>query len=294
MTEESPRMKPRVAILAASLAVAGITFGALPAAAQSNAPAVPQASPPASLQQQIGLTDFTVAYASPGVKGRKIFGDLVPFDQVWRTGANGVTTLEASRDFKLGGKNVPAGKYALHTIPGKSSWTVILNSEVNAWGSYSYDQKKDVVRIQVKPETMAASRERMTFLFSDTTDDGAKLDLEWEKVRVRIPIEVDTKGHVLAGIESAVNDAWRPHFTSARYLLESDGDMKKALEYANASISIKPTWWNHWIKAQILGKSGQKAEAVKVAEQAKALGKGDRTFESFFAPRIEAAVKGWK
>ncbi len=286
-------MKPRVAILAASLAVAGISFGALPAAAQ-NAPAVPQASPTARVEQQIGVTDFAVAYASPGVKGRKILGDLVPFDKVWRTGANGVTTLKASRDFKFGGKAVPAGTYAVHTIPGKASWTVILNSDVNAWGSYSYDQKKDVVRIQVKPEALATSRERMTFLFSDTTDDSAKLDLEWEKVRVRIPIEVDTKAHVLAGIESAVNEAWRPHFTSARYLLETDGDMKKALEYADASIAIKPTWWNHWIKAQILAKTGQKAEAVKVADQAKTLGKGDRTFESFFAPQIEAAVKGWK
>ncbi|MGA9524105.1 MAG: DUF2911 domain-containing protein, partial [Myxococcaceae bacterium] len=247
-------MKPRVAILAASLAVAGISFSALPAAAQ-NAPAVPQSSPSARVEQQIGLTKVAVAYSSPGVKDRKIFGGLVPFDKVWRTGANGVTTFESSRDFKFGGKEVPAGTYALHTIPGKSSWTVILNSDVNAWGSYSYDQKKDVIRIQVKPETMPALRERMTFLFSDATDNGAKLDFEWEKVRVRIPVEVDTNAHVLAGIESALNDAWRPHFTSARWLLESNGDLKKALEYADASIAIKPTWWNHWIKAQILGKT---------------------------------------
>lgn len=261
--------------------------------AQAAGPAVPTPSPKARTDQTVGITDFSIEYSSPGVKGRKIWGALVPFDKPWRAGANAATKLTASRDFSFGDKKVPAGSYSLYTIPGQATWTFYLSTDMGV-AQFARDEKKDVASVQVKPTTMPALRERLVYIFSDTTDTSTNLDLEWEKLRLRIPIKVDTSTMVNAEITKALDDAWRPHFTAARYLLDANGDLGKALEYVNTSISIKPTWWNYWVKALILGKTGKKADAVAAAEQAKTLGKDDDTFKAVFAPQVEAAIKGWK
>jgi hypothetical protein len=259
----------------------------------AQAPELPAPSPLARVEQRVGVTDFSVEYSSPGVKGRTIWGELVPYNELWRTGANAATKLEASTAFNFGGKNVAAGKYALYTIPGKDSWTVILNSKHDAGGTRGYDEKKDVARITVKPEA-APPRERMTFIFSNTTDDATRLDLEWEKLRLSIPITVETKEIALANVDKALGDAWRPHFTSARWLLDNNGDLDKALAYIDTSIQIKPTWWNNWVRAQVLAKQGQRGEAVAAAEKAQALGKGDEIFEGFFKDSVAKAIAEWK
>ena len=254
---------------------------------------LPQPSPKARVEQRVGLTDFAVDYSSPSVKGRKIWGELVPFDRPWRTGANAATKLTASRDFVFAGKPVPAGSYALYTIPGKTSWTVVLNSSTDAWGNDGFDAKKDLLRVTLKPEAIHG-RERLTFLFSATTDSNARLELEWEKVRIAIPIQVDTKTQALANLEKAVDDAWRPHFAAARYLLDNGGDLDKALGYVQQSIAIKSTWWNNWIQAQLLAKKGRTAEAVAAADKTLQLGAADKTFESFFKPEVDKSLAGWK
>jgi hypothetical protein len=262
-------------------------------AAQQAGPELPQPSPKARVEQRVGLTDFSIDYSSPGVKGRKIWGTLVPFDRPWRTGANAATKLTASRDFTFGGKPVPAGSYALYTIPGKTTWHVALNTSTDAWGNDGFDAKKDVVRVSVTPQPIKG-RERLTFLISDTTDDGARIDIEWEKLRVSIPVTVATKQEVLASIDKALDDAWRPHFASARYLLENGGDMAKALGYIDQSIAIKPTWWNHWVRAQILAKQNRSQDAVATGEKAMQLGTGDRVYEGFFKEEIAKSVAAWK
>ena len=253
---------------------------------------VPQPSPAATVKQRVGLTDFTVEYSAPGVKGRQIWGALVPLNEPWRAGANAATKLTASRDFKFGDKAVKAGTYALYAIPGKDSWQLVLNSSSDNWGTYGLDKAKDVASITVKPEAIP-HRERVTYLFTDTTDDGARLDLEWEKVRVSAPLKVDTKAQVMANLDRARAGAWRPHFTAARYALENGGDLNGALKDVQTSIAIKPTWWNNWVHAQILGKQGNKKEAVKAAGRAMELGKGDNTFESFFKPQVQQASAEW-
>lgn len=263
---------------------------ALPAAAQT----IPQPSPRARVEQTVGVTDFAVDYSSPAAKGRKIWGDLVPMDRVWRTGANQATKFTASRDFKFGDKMVPAGTYGLFTIPGEKKWTVILNSDVNAWGSYSYESSKDAARIEVAAEALPEPRERMTFIFSNVTDTSAALDLEWEKLRIRIPLAVDTPAQVEKSIASTLDDAWRPHFVAARYLLDTGGDMNRALDYVGKSIAIKPTWWNQWVKAQILFKQNKKKDAGKAAKEAANLGKGDTVFEKYFAAQVQKAAQDWK
>jgi hypothetical protein len=253
---------------------------------------LPQPSPKARVEQRVGLTDFAVDYSSPGVKKRPIWGTLVPYDKPWRTGANSATTIKASKDFTFGDKKVPAGTYGLYTIPSKGAWTVALSSQTDAPGG-AFDPAKDVARISVKA-TPIKMRERLTFTFAATSDDATRLELEWEKVRISIPIAVDTKAQALANIDKAVDDAWRPHFNAARYLLESGGDVDKAMSYADASIGVKPTWWNTWVKAQLLAKKGNVPEAIAAGEKAQTLGQGDRVFEGFFKADVAKAVGGWK
>ena len=277
------------AILGAWSAVCGMGV----AGAQS-VPELPQASPKARVEQRVGLTDFAVTYSSPGVKGRTIWGELVPYGELWRSGANAATTLHASRDFTFGGVRVPAGTYALYTIPGKlDEWAVVLNSNATASGTRGYDEKKNVARVKVKPAAVPF-RERLTYVFADTTDDGTRLDLEWEKVRVSVPITVDTRAAATANIDTALADAWRPHINAARYLLESGGDLGKALGYADASIAIKPTWSNNWVKAQILAKQGKRTDAVAAAERAQQLGAADPVYKEFFQSQVESAIAEWK
>jgi hypothetical protein len=254
---------------------------------------VPQPSPKARVEQRVGVTDFSVEYSSPAVRGRKIWGELVPYGQLWRTGANASTKLTASRDFSFGDQAVTAGTYALFTLPGESSWTVILNRNTALNGTNGYDAKDDVARVTVKPQT-AAPRERLTFLFSATAEDASRLDLEWDSLRVSVPIKVDTAGQVRAAMDKTLADAWRPHYTAGRYLLDSGGDLDMALQYLDTSIAVKGTWWNHWYRAQVLAKKNRPAEAAAAAEKAQQLGAGDNIFEQFFKDDVQKAVAGWK
>ena len=271
-----------------SLAAALLTTGAYAQTAEIPAP-----SPKAKVDQRVGLTDFSVDYSSPGVKGRKIWGALVPLGEMWRTGANAPTKLTASKDFTFGDKAVPAGTYVLLTIPGASSWTVLLNKNLGVQGTNGYDPKDDVARVDVTPSS-AGPRERLTFLFSDTSDEATRLDLEWESLRVSVPIKVDTKAQVRAGIDKSLADAWRPHFAAGRYLYDSGGDLDTALQYLDTSIAIQPTWWNNWIKTQVLAKKGRTADAIAAAQKAQDLGKNDETFQNNFKANVDKAIADWK
>jgi len=271
-----------------SLAAALLTTGAYAQTAEIPAP-----SPKAKVDQRVGLTDFSVDYSSPGVKGRKIWGALVPLGEMWRTGANAPTKLTASKDFTFGDKAVPAGTYVLLTIPGASSWTVLLNKNLGVQGTNGYDPKDDVARVDVTPSS-AGPRERLTFLFSDTSDEATRLDLEWESLRVSVPIKVDTKAQVRAGIDKSLADAWRPHFAAGRYLYDSGGDLDTALQYLDTSIAIQPTWWNNWIKAQVLAKKGRSADAIAAAQKAQDLGKNDETYQNNFKANVDKAIADWK
>lgn len=275
-----------------------LSFLAISAAAAlgSSVPAqtleVPAPSTKARVEQRVGITDLSVDYSSPAVRGRKIWGGLVPYDQIWRTGANASTKLTASRDFTFGGTAVPKGTYSVFTIPGASSWTVILNKNADA-SADAYDQKDDAARVTVSPES-SGPRERMTFVFSDTSDDATRLDLEWAGLRVSVPIRVDTAGQVMSGIDKTLGDAWRPHYQAGRYLVENNGDLDKALQYLDTSIGIKSTWWNNWWRAQALAKKGRTGDAIAAGEKALQIGKGDDTFEKFFKADVQKTVDGWK
>jgi len=279
-------------IQARTLGIIAVAVAAgVPALAQSIE--VPAPSLHAKVEQRVGITDISVDYSSPAMRGRKIFGGLVPYDKIWRTGANASTKLTSSRDFTFGDTLVPKGTYSLLTIPGTSSWTVILSKNLDSTTGADYDQKDDAARATVNPQACPA-RERMTFLFSDTTESTSRLDLEWDTLRVSVPIKVDTQAQVLAGIDEALADAWRPYYQAGRYLVESGGNVDAALGYLDTSIGIKSVWWNNWWRAQALAKKGKTSEAIAAGQKALELGKGNDTFEQFFRADVQKTIDGWK
>ena len=253
---------------------------------------LPQPSPSASVRQTVGLTDITIDYSAPGVKGREIFGSLVPYNELWRTGANMATKITFSTDISISGNNVPAGSYAIFTIPGESEWTFILNKNYNQGGTGNYKQEEDQLRIKVKPEA-CEFRERMAFQIVDFDDKGGSISLEWSKTRIRVPFTVETDKIAMKNIENALNGTWRNYASSARHLLEHDGDLTKALEYINMAEKLHADYWYiTWIKAQILYKKGEKKSGIEYAKKAKEQGDKDQNF--FWKSQVEQALKEWK
>ena len=248
---------------------------------------LPRPSPFAKVSQDVGLTQITVDYSSPAVKGRKIWGALVPFDKMWRTGANQATKISFSKDVTLVDKAVPAGTYALFTIPTKTGeWTLILNKNPEQSGTArDYKPDLDLVRVKVLAKP-APHRERLAFLFSDFTDDKASLDLEWEKLRVSIPIKVNTAAQAVANITAAVDNTWRVYANAARYMQETKKDSDAAMKYIDQSLALKEDWFNVWIKASLLAEKKDYKAARELAQKAYDL--GAKAGPGFF---LEADVK---
>ena len=253
---------------------------------------VPQPSPHARVEQRVGLTDVSLDYSSPGVKGRKIWGDVVPYDKTWRAGANAPTKLTVSRDFSFGGTQVPAGTYSIFMTPGKTAWTVVLNKNLTA-SQDQHDAKDDVATLTIKPAALPAVRERLRYVFDDTRDDGTTLALEWERVRIALPIAVDTKGQVVSSIDRATAEVWRTDFAAASYLFDN-GQTDRALDLVDKSIAIQRTWRAEWLRAQVQYKKGNKAEAQASVARAQELGKGDPAFETNVKPTMQKTIASWK
>jgi len=236
----------------------------------------PAPSPASSLTQTVGLTDITLNYSRPGVKGRVIFGDLIPYNKLWRTGANMATKIEFSDDVKIEGKDLKAGAYALFTIPGQENWTIIFNTNYNQGGTGQYKESEDVLRVQVKPDKMTDKIETFTIDINDITDTSAKLWILWENTAVPVNIEVDVDSKVMADIKSAfdpANDAGN-YFAAASYYYNNDRELDQALKWINKSIELgNKRFWVVHLKANILKKMGNCNEAITSAEESKAMAK---------------------
>lgn len=254
---------------------------------------LPQPSPKAIIKQTVGLTDVSIEYSSPAVKGRTIWGDLVPYSELWRTGANMSTKVTFSKDVTINGKPVPAGSYSLLTIPEKEMWTVIFNKEPELRGTDGYSQDKDLVSMRVKPQENT-HRERLTILVSDYTNEGGNISLEWEKLKLDIPFTVNTDDQALKNINNTLNASWRNYANAARYLHENKKDSELALSHINNAISLNPNqWYSNWIKAQILAERNNYKEALIFAQKAKEL--GDKDIPNFFwKTNVEKALMDWK
>jgi len=230
--------------------------------------AFPDASPAATLKQRVGITDIEVTYSRPGMKGREIFGSLVPYDQVWRTGANTATKITFSTDVKLNGTAIPAGTYELFTIPGKTEWTVIVHKNMSQWGAYSYDAKNDVARFKATPIPNPYVVETFTIGTGDLRDNSATLYFVWDRTRVPVKLEVDTVGMLVPQVEALMtsDEVKKPYVPAAMFYLDNNLDLKKALAWMDAAISAQPdAFYLVYRKALIQAKAGDKAGAIATA-----------------------------
>jgi len=211
------------------------------------------------VSQTVGVTEITIKYSRPGVKDRPIWGKLVPYGEVWRTGANENTTIKFSTPVRIDGHELPAGIYGLQTLPTAGDWTVIFSKDANEWGAFSYKQADDALRIQAKPQP-AEFRERMAFDFDDVTDTAAKVVLHWEKVRVPFTVEVDTPALVAAKAKEAVR--WQTPYQAASYCIQNNTCLDDASRWLDASIALQENFANLRAKAMLLAKRNDPGAAT--------------------------------
>ena len=279
---------------------------------------VPRPSQKASVTQTIGVTDVTITYSRPGVKGRKIWGDplpeqaatkgeatldnqnerpkgapIVPWGHVWRTGANEATMFVITDDVLINGQKLPAGSYSLHTIPTKDEWTIVFNGTANQWGSFDYDPAKDTLRVKAKPQWLNDSQEWLTYSFDPVGDDTAQVNIRWEKISVPFTVKVpDVAGTTMAKLKATVSNAkpddWRTPMQAGNYLVNNQdpADDAQGMAWLDQSIKVKETFQNLANKAVALYKAGKKEEAVALGEQAIQRGKTDKVDTTAFEKRL--------
>ena len=283
----------------------------------------PRPSQKASVMQTVGVTDITITYSRPGVKGRKVWGDppagattteatlddartrvkdapLAPYGHVWRTGANEATQFAVTDDVLVNGQPLKAGTYSLHTIPGKDEWTVIFNSDAGQWGSFTYDEKKDVLRVKAKPQTVADNQEWLLYTFDPVADNTAQVNIRWEHMLVPFTVEVkDVKALTVeklrAAVASAKPDDWRTPLQAATYAFNNKVATDEAMQWLEKSIKTKETFGNLYTKARVLAGQGKTADAVALGEKALQLAKApDSGVDQVTIADVEKRVADWK
>ncbi len=242
------------------------------AAAAADKIEFPQPSQPAVVRQRVGLTDIEISYSRPNKNGREIFGGLLPYGKVWRTGANASTKIKFSGPIKLGDKAVAAGEYALYTIPTENDWTIIFSRDTKGWGAYEYKPETDAVRVTVTPTALATPVETFAIGFADLKDDSAILYLEWDKIRVAVKLTTNTVEKLGRQIEIALKNpsALEPRFyyEAAAFYYAHDKDLEQALKWIDLATEKKPTLYLFFYKkAQIEAKLGHRTEAITAAER---------------------------
>lgn len=232
---------------------------------------IPQLSPAAEIQQQIGLANALITYSRPSLRGRKLLGQNdIPYGKVWRMGANEVTTLKLTDDMMIEGKPIAKGKYAFVAIPDANEWTIILNTSSGQWGVYGYKPEKDVLRFKVKTETMPQSVETLTLSFEDVQPSSSNIVFRWENVQFKVNLTQDTDTKVMADIQAktAGNPSMSTLMEAAEYYLMMNRDLDKALTWATKVVDNVKSPFRYNLKAQIAQKLGKCSEAVEAAKGA--------------------------
>lgn len=236
---------------------------------------MPQASPSAKIIQKVGLTDVSMDYSRPSIKGRKIFGELVPYGEVWRTGANGATVMTFSTDVTVGGQNIPAGSYALYSIPGKKEWTIILSKKTELWGAIGYQQSDDQARFVVPASKTSKKYETFDIAFNNFTDNSAVVSMKWETTRVDFRIETEVDPIVMAEIQKLVIDTQTTDpallFQAATYYFTNSKDLNQAYAWVKTSTDSDPKYWTVHLRAKIEVALGMKTEALDSATKSKTM-----------------------
>ena len=235
---------------------------------------LPAPSPGATVTQRVGLADITVNYSRPSAKGRRIFGDLVPMGQVWRTGANHCTVFETTGMLVINGQKLPAGKYAMFTIPGEDKWEVMFNNKNDQWGSDEYNAEEDALKIQKAAVRPAPSTESFLIFFDNLKDDKAQMILRWEKMEVVLDIEAPSQEQAMANIKEALSkdDAdFRAYARSASFCIDRGIEPKMALEWAQKSVGMEKKYWNTFTLAKAQASLNMYKEAIATGQEAVAL-----------------------
>lgn len=238
---------------------------------------MPAPSPLSTVTQMVGLAEISIKYSRPSVKGRKVYGDLVPFDKVWRTGANRPTKIKFDDEISFEGNKVPAGEYTLVTIPNATEWTIILNKDSKGNGASSYLESDDVVRFKVKPQLVAYPVENFTINFANITDNTAIIELLWENTAVRFKIENEITSKIEKQITAQLNPAKDAGMYSqiAGYYLDTNQKLPEALELITKSTDLAPRYWTLHTKAKIQAKLGKNKEAMETCQKSIELAKKD-------------------
>lgn len=255
-------------------------------------PQYPRVSQGASVSQMIGITNVTVTYHRPGVKGRLIWGEVVPFDELWRAGANEATTIEFSTDVLIEGTKIPAGKYSFFILLKENSKSamLILNKNVNLWGTSDYNKEEDILRLDVKPEYLE-HEEWLIYTFENIKKDFSALRMHWEDFAVSLPITVETDKLVLEGARKA--KGWKEKMNAAKYCLENDVALDEGSKWIDESVSEERNYWNLSLQAQYQAEKGKKDTAIKTMQEALSLGeKMER--KPFNLDDMKESLKNWE
>lgn len=247
-------------------------------ATQAQTLKVPAPSPSQTIKQAFALSDITIEYSRPSAKGRVIFGDLVPFGKIWRTGANNSTQITFGENVKVNGKDIPAGTYALYSMPGKDSWDLMLYKDLKLGGEVAeYKTENELARFTVKPSTLSEKVETFTIGVSNMTNKSASIDLCWENTKVSLSVEADIDATIMKNIETVLAKDARPYYSAANYYYENNKDMNKALEWANKAVENNPkAYWQWLLKAKIHLKLNDKKAATEAANKVKELATADQ------------------
>jgi len=237
----------------------------------------PAKSPMSTLKQAVGLGDITVEYGRPSKNNRVIFGDLLPYGELWRTGANSPTKITFAEDVSINGKEVKAGTYSVFSIPSQTEWTLIINKNLNVWGTDGYAEADDVARFLVKPVKLNDLVETFTIQFSNTKPTQVTMDLMWDNVKVSTDITVSIDEKVMKNIETVMAQDKRPFHQAAQYYYDNKKDMKQALDWATKAAELNPkAYWTAVLKAKIQLELNDKKGAIATAETAKKLAEEDK------------------
>ena len=271
----------RNVVCLAAIAASGLASG--PASAELTAPRI---SPKATVSQTLGMTDVTLVYSRPGVRGRTIWGELVPYGKPWRTGANEATTFTCSTDITVNGQKLPAGTYSFFTIPAQAEWTVVFNKQKDLWGAFTYDSTQDQLRVTARPEP-APYQEWMDFAFQDLapaelprSPGSGKLVLHWEKLSVPIAIETDMVERTLAAAHAEMSslkaDDWRTPMRAASFCHDQDVNLVEAMQWAQKSAAIQENYQTLSVVAKLQAKRGRTQDAIATAKKAIKIGKASK------------------
>jgi len=264
----------KIKTLAGAFVIAAITSSSVNAQQLK----VPAPSPLQTVKQAFALSDITLEYSRPSAKGRVIYGDVVPFGKVWRTGANGATKITFGEDVKVEGTEVKAGTYAIYSVPNIDSWEIMLYKDLTMGGDVaSYKKENELLRFVVKPTAMTEKVETFTIDIANVTSNSANVELVWEKTRVAFKVTADIDSKIMKTIESTVVKDSKPYYQAASYYYENDKDLKLAAEWVDKAIANNPkAYWVVLLKAKIQFKAKDLKGAAISAEQVKVLAKEDQ------------------